>query len=71
MKKILVYLFLSMQFAAYGQVVGTPQIIIPFPHPSSNGTALVSAYACSTASTGTMTAGVAVYQALAKRSPLP
>jgi uncharacterized protein (TIGR02145 family) len=60
MKKILVYLFLSMQFAAYGQVVGTPQIIIPFPHPSSNGTALVSAYTCSTASTGTMTAGVAV-----------
>lgn len=56
MKKILVSLFLLVHFAAHAQVVGTPQIIIPFP----DGSAVVSAYTCSTASAGTMTAGVAV-----------
>jgi hypothetical protein len=56
MKKILVSLFLLVHFAAHAQVVGTPQIIIPFPH----GSAVVSAYTCATASAGTMMAGVAV-----------
>jgi uncharacterized protein (TIGR02145 family) len=60
MKKILVSLFLLVHFAAHAQVVGTPQIIIPFPHPTFNGSAVVSACTCATASAGTMTAGVAV-----------
>ena len=60
MKKILIIFFLLKQFAAYSQVVGTPYIVGPFSHPSSNGTAEFSAYTCSTASAGTMTAGNAV-----------
>ena len=60
MKKILVSLFLLIHFAAYSQVVGTPYFIIPFQPGSSNGTALVAGYTCSTASTGIMMAGVAV-----------
>jgi len=60
MKKLLVSLFLCIHFAAYAQVVGTPYIIGSFSDPSSNGTALVSAYTCNTASAGTMAAGNAV-----------
>ena len=60
MRKIFVSLFLLVHATAYSQVVGTPYFIIPFQPGSSNGTALVSAYTCSTASTGTMSAGVAV-----------
>lgn len=42
MKKILILLFLFTQLVAYAQVVGTP-----YMQPSStNGTAVVSAYAC-------------------------
>jgi uncharacterized protein (TIGR02145 family) len=59
-KKIFVSLFLLIHFSAYSQVVGTPYIIIPFQPASSNGTALVSGYICSTASAGVMEAGVAV-----------
>jgi len=60
MKKIFVSLFLLVHFAAHAQVVGTPQIIIPFPHPTSNGSAIISAYTCSTASAGTLIAGIPV-----------
>ena len=60
MKKIVVSLFLCIHFAAYAQVVGTPYIIGSFSDPSSNGTAVVSAYTCSTASAGTMTSGIVV-----------
>jgi uncharacterized protein (TIGR02145 family) len=60
MKKLLVSLFLCIHFAAYAQVVGTPYIIGSFSDPSSNGTAVVSAYTCSTASAGTMILGTAV-----------
>jgi hypothetical protein len=59
MKKILASFFFLTQFAAFAQVVGTPYIIIPFPPTTSNGTAIVSAYNCSTAPTGTMIAGEA------------
>jgi len=59
MKKILVFLFIFMQFAANAQVVGTPQIFIPFPDPTSNGTAVVSAYS-SIASAGTLVVGTPV-----------
>ena len=59
MKKILVFLFILMQYAAYAQVVGTPQIFIPFPDPTSNGTAVVSAYS-SIASAGTLVVGTPV-----------
>jgi len=60
MKKLLVSLFLLIHFAAYAQVVGTPYIIGSFSDPSSNGTAVVSAYTCSTTSVGAMTSGIAV-----------
>jgi hypothetical protein len=60
MRKILVSLFLFIHFAAYTQVVGTPYIIGSFSDPSSNGTAVVSAYSCTTASAGAMTSGIAV-----------
>ena len=60
MKKLLVSLFLLIHFAAYAQVVGTPYIIGSFSDPSSNGTAVVSAYTCSTASVGAMTSGSTV-----------
>jgi len=60
MKKLLVSLFLLIHFAAYAQVVGTPYIIGSFSDPSSNGTAVVSAYSCTTASAGAMTSGIAV-----------
>jgi uncharacterized protein (TIGR02145 family) len=59
MKKILVSVFIFMQFAAYAQVVGTPQIFMPFPDPTSNGTAVVSAYT-SIASAGTLVVGTPV-----------
>jgi LysM repeat protein len=60
MKKLLVSLFLLIHFAAYAQVVGTPYIIGSFSDPSSNGTAVVSAYTCTTASAGAMTSGISV-----------
>jgi uncharacterized protein (TIGR02145 family) len=60
MKKILVSLLIFMQYAAYAQVVGTPQIFIPFPHPTSNGTAIVTAYSCSTAYGGALLVGTPV-----------
>jgi uncharacterized protein (TIGR02145 family) len=59
MKKILVSLFIFMQYATYAQVVGTPQMFIPFPDPTSNGTAVVSAYS-SIASVGTLVVGTPV-----------
>jgi len=60
MKKILFSFFLLFQLVASAQFVGAPYII-PFPQPSSNGTAIVSGYSCSTASAGIMTAGVGVF----------
>jgi hypothetical protein len=60
MKKIFVSLFFLIHFTAYSQVVGTPYFIIPFQPGSSNGTAIVAGYTCSTASAGVMMAGVAV-----------
>lgn len=60
MKKIVVSLFLLIHFSAYAQVVGTPYIIGSFSDPSSNGTAVVSAYTCNTASAGAMTSGISV-----------
>jgi uncharacterized protein (TIGR02145 family) len=60
MKKILLFLFLFIHFAAYAQVAGTPYIIGSSTYPSSNGTAIVSAYTCTTASAGTLIVGSAV-----------
>jgi hypothetical protein len=60
MKKIFVALLLSLQFLANAQFIGTPYII-PYPHPTSNGSAIVSGYACSTASAGTMVIGLGVF----------
>jgi formylglycine-generating enzyme required for sulfatase activity len=42
------------------RAAGRPVRCIAAGHPSTNGTAVVSGYSCSTASAGTMTAGVAV-----------
>jgi uncharacterized protein (TIGR02145 family) len=57
MKKLLLFIFLLFQFIANAQIVGTPYII-PYPHPTSNGSAIVSGYTCSTASAGILTVGV-------------
>ncbi len=60
MKKILAALFLLFPLVANAQFIGTPYII-SYPYIISNGTAVVSGHACSTASTGTMTEGVGVF----------
>jgi uncharacterized protein (TIGR02145 family) len=60
MKKILFSFFLCIQLVANAQFVGTPYII-PYAQPTSNGSAIVSGYSCSTASAGVMTAGVGVF----------
>jgi hypothetical protein len=60
MKKLLLYISLLFQFIANAQIVGTPYII-PYPHPTSNGSAIVSGYTCSTASAGSMVTGLGVF----------
>jgi hypothetical protein len=60
MKKIFAALFLFFPFVATAQFIGTPYII-SYPYIIANGTAVVSGYTCSTASTGTMTEGVGVF----------
>jgi uncharacterized protein (TIGR02145 family) len=60
MKKIAFTFFLFIHVLAKAQFVGSPYIV-PNAQPFSNGSAIVSGYTCSTASAGTMTAGVGVF----------
>jgi len=60
MKKIGLLFFLFIQLIAKAQFAGAPYIV-PYPYITSNGTAVVSGYTCSTASAGTMTIGLGVF----------
>jgi hypothetical protein len=60
MKKIVLTIFLFIHVVAKAQFIGAPYIV-PYPYITSNGTAVVSNFSCSTASTGTMTVGIGVF----------
>jgi hypothetical protein len=60
MKKIVLTFILFIHFMAKAQFAGAP-FITPYPYITSNGTAIVSGYTCSSASTGTMTERIGVF----------